>query len=53
MIDALSTPQIEETPEYLAWVERVGSQEILESLGIDLDTINALFAEAAEEHTEE
>ena len=53
MIESLTAVQIEETPEYLAWVERVGSQEILESLGIDLDTINALFIEAAEEHTEE
>ena len=53
MIDALSATQIEETPEYLAWVDRVGNQEILKSVEIDVDTINTLFDQAAIEHQEE
>lgn len=48
MIDAMSAPQIEETAEYLAWVERVGSQgEILEVFAVSLETVNRMLAEAA------
>jgi len=54
MIDALAARQIEETPDWLAWIEQaVSNQEVLEECEIDLDTINALFAEAAREHREE
>lgn len=48
MIDAMSAPQIEETAEYLAWVERVGSQnEIADTLAVSIETVNRMLAEAA------
>lgn len=47
MIDAMSAPQIEETAEYLAWVERVGSYE---DAYVSIETINRMLAEAAIEN---